>query len=255
MLPHHAIRLLAATALLWLATPAAAAQPITVYAAASLTNAVSEIGAAYESRHGREIRSSFASSAALATQIENGAPADIYISADSKWMDYLQARRLIASASRMDLLGNRLVLIAPKGRPFKVRMDASFDFAAAFSGKLCTGESASVPVGIYARQALTALHWWEAIAPRIVGSQDVRAALAFVERGECGAGIVYATDAQLSHKVDVVAAFPDDSHAPIVYPAALVAGAPPAARDFLDYLRSSTAQAIFRKYGFTPIGR
>lgn len=259
LLRHAVIRLLAVTAMLTIAAmpamTAAAAPPVTVYAAASLTNAISEIAAAYEKQYGLEIRSSFASSAALATQVAHGAPADIYISADSQWMDYLQQRKLIADASRVDLLRNRLVLVAPKGRAFTVKMDKSFDLAAAFAGKLCTGETESVPVGIYAKQSLMTMHWWQGIAPRVVGSQDVRAALAFVERGECGAGIVYATDAQLSHKVEVVTVFPDDSHAPIVYPAALLTRATPHAQAFLDYLRSPTAQAVFSKYGFTPAGR
>jgi molybdate transport system substrate-binding protein len=254
-LRHAVFHLLALMAILWLPMPAAASQKITVYAAASLTNAITEISSVYEKEHKFKIRNSFASSSALAKQIENGAPADIYISADSNWMKYLQDQKLIAGASRMNLLSNRLVLIAPKVRAFKVQMDQAFNLAAAFDGKLCTGETESVPAGIYARQALTTMHWWDTLVSRIVGSQDVRAALAFVERGECSAGIVYATDARLSDKVVMVAAFPDDSHGPIVYPAALLAGAQPTAQGFLDYLHSPTAQAIFRKYGFTPISK
>jgi len=226
---------------------------ITVFAAASLTNAVGDIAKQYETEKSIKIQSSFAASSALAKQIENGAPADIFMAADSKWMNYLQDKKRIDASSRINLLGNHLVLIAPKGKAFKVQTDKTFNFANAFYGKLCTGEIESVPVGIYAKQSLTTLNWWESIKSRIVGTQDVRAALVFVERGECDAGIVYETDAKVSNKVETLATLPDESHEPIVYPLALVEGAKPEAKGFFEYLKSEKAEAIFTQYGFTVL--
>ncbi len=223
---------------------------ITLFAAASLTDALTEVALEYEKSHAISIQKSFASSATLAKQIEKGAPADIFIAADTKWMQYLSEKNLIQSGSKKNLLGNQLVLIAPKGKSFKADMDATFNFSGAFNGKLCTGETESVPVGIYAKEALQHLNWWGAIKPRIVGAQDVRAALVFVERGECDAGIVYATDAKISTKVALVAIFPETSHAPIVYPLALLKGANAHAADFYQYLNSAIAKKIFEKYGF-----
>lgn len=223
---------------------------ITLFAAASLTNALTEVALAYEKSHPISIQKSFASSATLAKQIEKGAPADIFMAADTKWMQYLEEKNLIQVKSKQNLLGNQLVVIAPSGKIFKVDMEAKFNFSAAFSGKLCTGETESVPAGIYAKEALQHLNWWDAIKPRIVGAQDVRAALVFVERGECDAGIVYATDAKISKKVALVATFPETSHAPIVYPLALVKGANAQAADFYQYLNSDRAKKIFTKYGF-----
>ncbi|HEY0267746.1 MAG TPA: molybdate ABC transporter substrate-binding protein, partial [Methyloradius sp.] len=198
---------------------------------------------------------SFAASSALAKQIENGAPADIFMSADSKWMNYLQDKNLIDVSSRVNLLGNRLVLIAPKGRSFKVDFKKTFDFAKAFDGKLCTGDIDAVPVGIYAKQSFNNLGWWDSIKTRIVGTQDVRAALAFVERGECAAGIVYETDAKVSDKVDIVGVFPDETHDPVVYPLAIVSKASdnPLAKSFATYLASPKAAETFSRYGFTVL--
>lgn len=227
-----------------------AEQKITVFAAASLTNAISEIAAEYEKVQQANIQTSFAASSTLAKQIEKGAPADIFVSADTKWMNYLQDKKLIKAESKVNLLGNQLVLIAPKGKSFKVDMVKSFNLAGAFSGKLCTGELESVPVGIYAKQSLKKLNWWDSIKMRIVGTQDVRAALVFVERAECDAGIVYATDAKVSGKVESVAVFPNTTHEPIVYPLALLNNASSQATSFYDYLRSEKAKAIFAKYGF-----
>lgn len=226
----------------------------TVFAAASLTNALSEIAQIYEAGSGDTVKTSFAASSALAKQIENGAPAGLFISADLKWMDYLDGKGKIDHASRVNLLGNGLVLIAPKGREFAAKLEKGADLAAAFDGKLCTGETSSVPVGIYAKEALQNLGMWDKLQARLVGTEDVRAALTFVERAECSAGIVYATDAAASNKVASVAAFPRDSHAPIVYPAALVEPAP-AAKAFLEYLQGDAAAGVFRKYGFRLLGR
>jgi molybdate transport system substrate-binding protein len=241
--------------LLVFSTCSMADQKITVYAAASLTNAIAEIAIQYEKEQGIRVVGSYAASSALAKQIENGAPADVFISADLKWMNYLQDKSRIIVETRKHLLTNKLVLIAPKGQGFKVRADKSFDLSKAFDGRLCTGDLESVPVGIYAKQSLMALNWWSGIKSRIVGTQDVRAALAFVERGECTAGIVYETDARISGKTEVIATLPSESHDPIVYPVAVVAGAKPEARAFADYLSSPQAGNIFLKYGFSINGR
>jgi len=228
---------------------------VTVYAAASLTNVLTEITAQYEREKGVKVVNAFAASSALAKQIENGAPADIFMSADTKWMSYLQDKSKIENGTRKDLLGNRLVLIAPKGKSFKVDFTKNFEFAKAFDGRLCTGELDSVPVGIYAKKALGNLGWWDSVKTRIVGAQDVRAALVFVERGECTAGIVYETDAKISTKVDIVGVFPESSHDPVVYPIGLVVGAQPASKGLLEYIASPKAGEIFTKYGFTLLSK
>ena len=233
-----------------IALVASADEKVTVFAAASLTNALTDIGTQYENEKATKIVHSFAASSTLAKQIENGAPADIFISADTKWMNYLQDKKLINTASRKNFLGNKLVLITPKGRGFNVKFDKSFDFSKSFNGHLCTGDIDSVPAGIYAKDSLIYLNWWDGIKTRIVGTQDVRGALAFVERGECAAGIVYETDAKISNKVDIVATFPEESHKPIVYPMALVVNAKNVNNDYFSYLQSSNALDIFKKYGF-----
>ena len=228
-------------------------EPVRVFAAASLTNALNDIAAQWQRAGHPAPTLAFGASSALAKQVEAGAPADIFASADLKWMDYVDQRGRIDHASRDHLLGNTLVLIAPKGRRFHARMQPGFRIADAFDGKLCTGEPGVVPVGIYAKEALEKLGWWQPLQGRIVGADDVRTALTFVERGECGAGIVYATDARISDKVEVVATFPAGSHTPIVYPFALVTNARPDARAFLRYLRTPLAAAIFRRHGFTKL--
>jgi len=248
------MRTLPAVALLLVlcASPSRAENAVRIYAAASLTNAIGEISTTWEQAGHPKPTLVFAASSALAKQIENGAPADLFASADRKWMDYLAQRKKIDPASRVDLLGNELVLIVPKGRTIPVTLDKSFDLAGAFKGKVCTGEPDVVPVGTYAKQALTSYGWWAALAPRVVGTDDVRTALAFVERGECPLGIVYATDAAISSKVEIVGRFPPGAHDPIVYPFAVVAGAGPQAGAYLEFLRSEAAQRIFGKYGLTP---
>lgn len=251
MIKNSVIKLLLGSILILVSTVSNAQDKVTIFAAASLTNAISDIAAQYEKEQSVQIQTSFASSSTLAKQIEKGAPADIFISADSKWMSYLQDKTLLKVDSRVNLLGNQLVLIAPKSRAFKVEMVKGFDIANAFNGKLCTGQIDSVPAGIYAKQSLISLNWWDAIKMRIVGTQDVRAALIFVERGECDAGIVYATDAKVSNKVEELSAFPETSHEQIVYPLALVKTANAAATSFYDYLKSEKAKVIFRQYGFT----
>lgn len=253
MVKNSTIKLLIALSLVFTSLLTQADEKVTVFAAASLANALTDIGLQYEKEKTTKIVHSFASSSTLAKQIENGAPADIFIAADTKWMNYLQDKKLINTASRKEFLGNKLVLIAPKGRGFNVKFDKSFDFSKSFDGRLCTGDIDSVPAGIYAKDSLVYLNWWDGIKTRIVGTQDVRGALAFVERGECAAGIVYETDAKISNKVEIVATFPEESHTPIVYPMAFVVNAKNVNNDYFSYLQSSKALDIFKKYGFNSL--
>ncbi len=227
------------------------AADIKVSAAASLTDVISELSRTYEKANaGVVIKTSYAGSSTLAKQIENGAPADLFISADKDWADYLEKRGLLTSESRKNLLVNDLVLISPLNRAPTIQLQKNFDLLSSFSGKLCTGEPAYVPVGKYAKQALTYYGWWEKIQPRLVGTEDVRTALAFVERGECALGIVYKTDALMSKKVQVVASFPAESHLPIVYPGGLTKNANQDAKAFWQFLQSEQATQVFLRYGF-----
>jgi molybdate transport system substrate-binding protein len=245
--------------LLWMAclAPAlAVAAPVRVYAAASLTDALTEVGAIWARRGQSAPLLVFGGSATLARQIEAGAPADVFVSADATWMDGLAGKGLIDPTSRVDLLGNSLVVIAPRDAPFRLDSALGPGFARAFRGRLCMGEPGVVPAGTYARDALRRTGAWDALEGRVVGTDDVRAALAFVERGACGAGIVYATDARASERIVVVATIPPSLHRPIVYPAAVVRGAGPAARPFLDFLRDSReAAAVFERHGFVRAAR
>lgn len=249
------IRRLSLLLLFAFATAVQAEEPVRVFAAASLTNALNDIATEWKQAGHPSPSLAFGASSTLAKQVEAGAPADLYAAADLAWMDSLEQRGRLVANTRVSLLGNTLVLIAPKGRRFPARMQSGFDLAMAFKGKLCTGEPGVVPVGIYAKQSLEKFGWWPSLQGRIVGTDDVRTALAFVERGECAAGIVYATDARISDKVEVIARFPDDSHAPIVYPFAMVKNARPQARAFLRFLQSPTAAAIFARHGFTVLRR
>lgn len=240
---------------------AAGAQPsvsITVFAAASLSDAVSALASEFTRNSGAAVRTSFAASSALARQIESGAPADVFFSADTDWMDYLEQKGRIEPGTRADVLANRLVLIAPADRPVSLRIEPKFPLAAALgpNGHLAVGDPDSVPAGRYARAALTALGVWDSVQDRLVRSDNVRVALAFVARGEVPLGIVYATDALIEKRVRIVGEFPADSHAPIVYPAALVQAQRPAARraaalQFLAELRGPEATAVFKTFGFT----
>jgi molybdate transport system substrate-binding protein len=232
----------------------AAAQDLTVFAAASLQNAFEEIGSLYQGRTGLAVKFSFAASSALARQIEQGAPAAVYASADEQWMDYLQQRRLIVAETRKSLLGNRLVLVVPAGNEVDVDLKPNFDFARLLGadGRWATGDPASVPVGRYAQEALAKLGVWDFAQTRLVRAENVRVALAFVERAEAAAGVVYETDAALSKKVRVAGVFPAASHAPISYPVAAIArNDSPAARAFLRFLESAEARAVFRRFGFS----
>ncbi|MDA3557809.1 MULTISPECIES: molybdate ABC transporter substrate-binding protein [Acinetobacter] len=228
------------------------AESVTVYAAASLTNAINDLEKIYEKQNKVEVKTSYAGSSTLAKQIEAGAPADVFISADTQWMDYLQNKKLVAANDRLNLLGNRLVLITPKGRSLKIKLDKTTDPNKAFTGKICTGDTKSVPVGKYAKQAFTNLGWWNRIEPKLVETEDVRAALNFVARGECQVGIVYATDAAISKDVTVVGVFPENTHSPIIYPVGMVKKNRNSAK-FYQFLQSNQAKAVFKKYGFSVL--
>ena len=229
------------------------ARELTVFAASSLQNAFEAVGRQFRSKTGRSVRYSFAASSALARQIEQGAPAAVFASADEQWMDYLQQRQLIAADSRRPLLGNRLVLVVPARNAVRVDLRPGFDFGAVLGdGRWVTGDPASVPVGRYAQQALTSLGVWNFAQTRLVRTENVRVALAFVERGEAAAGVVYQTDARIAPKVRVAAVFPSDSHAPITYPIAAIARYDgPEVREFLSFLAGPEARAVFESYGFS----
>ncbi len=244
--------------LLLLSLASAAAEldksPITVFAAASLTNVLQELGYRFTKKTAVPVKFSFAASSTLAKQIESGAPADIFFSADVDWMDYLQSRKLIQVATRHDVVGNRLVLVAPADSKAVLKIEPRFPLAATLGkGRLSTGDPDSVPVGRYAREALINLDVWSDVEARLVRADSVRSALAFVDRGEAPLGIVYATDAQIDIKVRVVDVFPDNTHMPIVYPIALTAVAKKDAINFVDYVRGMVGDATFARYGFTPL--
>jgi molybdate transport system substrate-binding protein len=227
---------------------------ITVFAAASLTNVLQELGDAFTKESSIPVRFSFAASSALARQIENGSRADLFFSADLEWMDYLQARNLIQPATRHDVLGNQLVLIGPADSKLSLKIGPKFALAAAVgTGRLATGDPDSVPVGRYAHEALANLGVWDDVAARFVRADSVRSALAFVDRGEAVLGIVYATDALVDKKVRVIDVFPPSSHMPIIYPAALTTGAKADAAKFLAYVRGPAGNASFERHGFTPL--
>jgi molybdate transport system substrate-binding protein len=231
-------------------------QELLVFGAASLTDVLQEISAAYTRETGQSIKFSFASSSTLARQIEAGGRVDVFVSADLEWMDYLQARNLIDPSSRRNVVGNRLVLVAPKDSGIVVKLQPNVQLAAALQGgRLATGDPDNVPVGRYARSALTSLGVWNQIADRLVRADNVRSALAFVARGEAPLGIVYETDASVDKRVRVVDVFPADSHPPITYPAALTVEARDGAKQFVDYLFGNSAQASFKKFGFQPATR
>ena len=228
---------------------------VTVYAAASLTEALGEIEKTYGTETGNHVKFSFASSSVLAKQIEAGGQAGVFVAADGLWMDYVETRKLIAPATRKALVGNRLVMIVPAGKPLTLDLTPGGEWLAKLpEGKIATGDTAHVPAGIYAKEALTKLGVWDKVSPRIAGADNVRAALVLVERGEAVAGIVYATDASISKGVMVAATFPANSHSPIVYPLALtVTGAENRdARAFYDYLLGEKSAAILARYGFSP---
>jgi molybdate transport system substrate-binding protein len=242
---------LACALFLWTAG-AVHAQGVTVFAAASLADVLQRIEKLYRERGGGPVRFSFAASSTLAKQIESGAEADIFASADEQWMDYLAQRGRIDAATRRSRLGNALVLVTPADQPRTVDIRPGFDLAALIGdGRLATGDPAHVPVGRYAQEALTNLGVWDAVGPRLARTDNVRAALILVERGEAPFGIVYATDAAASVKVRVAGVFPAGSHAPISYPVAIVAKRDrPEVRRFYAFLLGPEAAAVFGKAGF-----
>lgn len=236
---------------LWaLNSPARGVEAVSVYAAASTTEVISAVAAGFQHRTGITVKTSFASSSTLAKQIEAGAPANVFISASPEWMDFVEEKALVEPGSRRELLGNELAMIAPKGAGFQVDMTSAVP-PAGLNGKLCMGDPAHVPAGIYGKEALTSLGWWNALEKRLVGTNDVRAALAFVERGECAAGIVYASDAKSNERVEIVAAFPPNTHSDVRYPVALLKPAGEAAQSFLNYLFGETARTFYVHHGFT----
>jgi molybdate transport system substrate-binding protein len=225
---------------------------LTVFAAASMKNALDDIDAAYSAKTGVRITVSYAASSTLAKQIEQGAPAEVFISADTEWMDYAVSKKTINAATRVNLLGNGIVLIAPKDSKIDdVKIGPGFDLAQlAGDGRIATGDVSAVPVGKYAKAALEKLGAWQAAESKFAMADSVRAALTLVARGEATFGIVYATDAKVEPGVKIVGTFPPDSHPAIVYPVATTTSAKPETVDYLAFLRSSVAKSIFEKYGF-----
>ena len=233
---------------------------VVVFAAASLTEALAEVGRAFTARSTAlagdgtahiPVRTAYAASSVLAKQIEAGAPAEVFLSADSEWMNYLGQRQLLRPGSRKDLLGNALVLVAPTASTARVTLAPHVDLTAALAGgRLATGDPDSVPAGRYAQAALKSLSIWEQIEPRLVRAESVRTALEYVARGDATLGIVYRTDALVEKRVRVVGVFPADSHPPIVYPVALTTRASERAAAFEAFLAGDTAREIFTRYGF-----
>ncbi|PTM60221.1 molybdate ABC transporter substrate-binding protein [Phreatobacter oligotrophus] len=251
-------RILPLVLLAGVASPSRAQEtrPLVVFAAASLQTALTAIAADWQRETGKRVTFSFAASSALARQLDQGAPADLFASADLDWMDFAEQRRLIRAGTRRTLLGNSLVLVEPVSEtPVALAIAPGFPLAAAIgASRLATGNVQSVPVGRYAQAALTALGVWTEVAPRIAGADNVRAALALVARGEARFGIVYATDARTEPRVRVVGTFPAGSHPPIAYPVAVTAGSThPDAVAFLAYLASPAAVRIFEAEGFTVL--
>jgi molybdate transport system substrate-binding protein len=236
------------------AIPATGAE-ITVFAAASLREAMDEQAKRFESAAESKVIVAYGGSNALARQIEAGAPAEVFISADEDWMDYLDGRRLLVPGTRSNLLGNELVLIAPASSNAALRIAPGFGLATALGGdKLAMANPDSVPAGKYGKSALESLGVWKNVETQVVRTDNVRAALALVARSEAAFGIVYKTDALAEKKVRIVDTFPRTTHAPIVYPAALVApGRSPTAKALLNFLRSGAARPIWEKYGFVPL--
>lgn len=234
---------------------AAAAENITVFAAASLTNALQDISSQYHKEKEVDVVASYASSSTLARQIEQGAPADLFISADQQWMDYAIDKKQIVDNTRYTLLGNKLVLIAPKDSKIdKVSIDKQTEWKKLLDGgRLAVGDPDHVPAGIYAKEALEYLGAWTTLSPEMARANNVRSAMALVERAEAPLGIVYGSDAIASNKVKVVGVFPEQSHKPVEYPMAIVKGHENAmVSAFYDYLKGPEAAAVFKRYGFTP---
>jgi molybdate transport system substrate-binding protein len=230
---------------------------LTIFAAASMKNAVDDVNAAFNKATGIKVVASYAASSALAKQIEQGAPADVFASADIEWINYLEQKSLLKHDSRVNLLGNRLVLIAPKeSKLHQAAIRLGFDLVRlAGDGRIALADVRAVPAGKYAKAALEKLGAWHAAAPKLAMAENVRAALLLVSRGEAPLGIVYETDAKVEPNVKIVGRFPEDSHPPIVYPAAVTANAKPDTMKYIAFLRSNLAKTIFETYGFTFLTR
>jgi molybdate transport system substrate-binding protein len=252
---HVLALLVAASACTGLAPPAFAQEKsvsVTVFAAASMKNALDDINAAFLKATGTKVTASYAASSALARQLEQGAPADVFASADLEWMDYSARKKTIKDDTRVNLLGNKLVLIAPKDSKIdKIEIGRGLDLTRLIGdGRIATGEVTSVPVGKYAKGALERLGIWPSMQNKFAMADNVRAAMALVSRGEAVLGIVYETDARIDPNVKIVGAFPADSHPPITYPVAATPNAKPEAIAYLNFLRSNTAKTVFEQYGF-----
>lgn len=238
------------------AVPAAAQnKDVMVFAAASMKNVLDDIAKQYQAETGKKITVSLAASSALAKQIENGAPGDIFISADLDWMDYLAQRKLIKAETRKNLLGNQLVLVAPLESDAWSPIKPGFPLARLLKGgKLAMGNTASVPAGKYGKAALEKLGVWASVQNQVAQAESVRAALALVARGEAPLGIVYKTDAEAEPKVKIIGTFPADSHPPIIYPVAILSDSRnPDAAAFLAYLESRKCKPLFEKHGFSVL--
>jgi molybdate transport system substrate-binding protein len=233
--------------------PAAAQGTITVFAAASMRNALDDVDAAFTKKTGVKVVASYAASSALAKQIAQGAPADAFISANVKWMDFLADKKLVAPGTRVDLLGNSLVLIAPKDSKLDhIKIEKGFNIAKlAGAGRIAVADTKAVPAGLYAKAALTSLGAWAAAEPKLAQAENVRATLAYVARGETPLGIVYSTDAKIEPKVRIIGIFPLGSHPAITYPVAGLAASKNAqVKAYLGFLQTQAAKTIFEKYGF-----
>jgi len=238
-----------------LPVPADAAEKVTVFAAASMKNALDNVDAAWTKQTGKEVVVSYAASSALAKQLESGAPADVFISADTDWMDYVAKKNLIKADTRVNLLGNQIVLVAAKDKAEPVDIKEGLDLAGLLGdGRLAMGQVDSVPAGKYGKAALEKLGIWSSVETKVAGAESVRAALALVSRGEAPYGIVYQTDAASDPGVAIVGTFPENSHPPIIYPIAITADSKnPDTAAYFDFLKSAKAVPLFEHEGFTII--
>jgi molybdate transport system substrate-binding protein len=234
-----------------------AQETLTVFAAASLRNALDDVNAAFTRASNIKVTASYAATSALAKQLEAGAPADVFLSADLKWMDYVAGKNIIKTDTRFNLLGNKLVLIAGKdSRLGDVQINQGFDIARiAGDGRIAVADTKAVPAGRYAKAALEKLGIWKAAEPKLAQAENVRATLAYVARGETPIGIVYETDAKVEPKVKIIGYFPDGSYPPVTYPAAATANAKAGAAKYLQFLRGGEAKAVFEKYGFSYLAK
>jgi molybdate transport system substrate-binding protein len=236
-----------------LASPVMAQETLTVFAAASMKNALDDVTTAFTKATGIKVTASYAASSALAKQLENGAPADVFVSADLKWMDYVAEKKAIKPETRVNLLGNKIVLIAGKDSKLgNVTIGQGFDIAKlAGDGRIAVADTKAVPAGLYAKEALEKLGAWKAAEPKLAQAENVRATLAYVARGETPIGIVYETDAKVEPNVKIIGTFPEESHKPVTSPVAATANAKTDAAKYLNFLRTGAAKAVFEKYGFT----